>query len=66
MHDDVHPGDGLANHADLGQLGGCPAGDLCDPERGQLVLERLQLLGQLLLLLGAEVGALDADLRDGI
>ncbi len=63
VHDDVDPGDGLAHDADLGQLGGGAAGHLGHPKAGQLRLEVIQLLRQLLLLLGAQLAALDFDLK---
>ena len=66
VHDDVHAGDGLADDADLGQLGRRPAGHLGHAEGGQLILERLKLLGELLFLLGTEVGALHADLKENV
>ena len=65
VHDDVDAGDRLADDADLGELGGRAAGDLGHAEGGELGLELVQLLGQLLLLLGAKLAALDLALEGG-
>ena len=59
VHHDVDAGDGLPDHADLGELGGGAAGDLGHAELGQLSLEVIQLLGQVFLLLLAKLRALD-------
>ena len=63
VHHNVDPGNGFADHTDLGELGGGPAGDLGHPQKAQLMLESIQLLGQFLLLLGTELGALDFNLK---
>lgn len=63
VHHDVHPGDGLADDADLGQLGGSSTGDLGHAQVEQLSLELLELLGQLLLVLGPQFRALDLHLK---
>ena len=65
VHDDVDAGDRLADDADLGELGGRAAGDLGHAEGGELGLELVELLGQLLLLLGAKLAALDLALEGG-
>ena len=74
VHDDVHPSDGLPHNSDLGEFGGGTTGylrlsmdklnktcitHLSDAELGELGLEIIQLLGQLLLLASAQLGALD-------
>lgn len=53
-----------ANYLHLGQLRGSASGDLGHTQVQQLGLELLQLLGQLLLLLLAQFGALDFHLRN--
>ena len=58
VHHDVDAGDGLPDDADLGELGGGPTGHLGHSQLGELSLEIIQLLGQFLLLLLAELGAL--------
>lgn len=63
MHDDIHASDGFSDHADLGQLGGGAPGDLGHAQRSQLRLERLQLLGELILVLGAQLRTLDTTLK---
>jgi len=55
VDDDVDAGDVLADDADLGELAGGAAGDLGHAERGQLGLQLIQLLGELLLFLAAEL-----------
>ena len=58
VHHDVDAGDRLPDDADLGELGGRSTGHLGHSQLGELSLEIIQLLGQLLLLLLAELGAL--------
>jgi hypothetical protein len=53
----------LNRHLHLGELGGCSTGDLGDAELGQLVLQVVQLLQQLLLLLAPQISSLDLCLR---
>ena len=65
-HDDVDPGDGLADDADLGKFGGSATGHLGNTELGQLVFEVFQLLGQLLLLLSPQLRALDLTHRESV
>jgi len=55
VDDDIDAGDVLADDADLGELAGGAAGDLGHAERGQLGLQLIQLLGELLLFLAAEL-----------
>lgn len=53
----------MESHSHLGELGGCPTSHLGHPQAGELLLELLQLLEELILLLVAEVAALDLDLQ---
>merc|ERR1719186_1825446 len=57
VHHDVHAGHGLADYTDLGQLRSGATGDLGHSELGQLSLEVIELLHQVLLLLGPQLGA---------
>lgn len=47
----------------LGELGWCSAGDLSHTQIEQLILELIQLLGELLLVLGSQLGALNLHLE---
>ena len=58
VHHNVDASDGLADHADLGELGGGATGDLGHAQLGQLGLQLLQLFGEVLLLLLPQVAAL--------
>ena len=51
-HHDIRSGDGLADDAELVQPGGSSTGDLRYTQVEQLSLELLELLGQILLVLG--------------
>ncbi len=50
-----HAGDVLSEDADLGELRGGAAGHLGDAQVGQLLLQLLQLLQQIVLLLAAQI-----------
>ena len=63
VHHNVDPGDVLADNANLGELGGGPAGDFSNLESGELILQLLELLAELLLALLAELVALIASLE---
>lgn len=47
----------------LGELGWCSAGDLSHTQIEQLILELIQLLGELLLVLSSQLGALNLHLE---
>jgi len=64
VHHNVNASNGFADHADLGELGGGTARDLGHTQVSQLLLEVIELLGKLLLLFGAELGALDLHLEE--
>ena len=64
VHHNVDPGDGLAHDPDLAELGGGSAGHLGNFEGGQLVLQVVELLAQLLLLHLTELVALVASLKE--
>ena len=63
VHDNVDPGDGLAHDPDLAELGSGSAGHLGNFEGGQLVLQVVELLAQLLLFHLTELVALVASLE---
>ena len=63
MHHDVDAGDRLPDDADLGELGGSTTGHLGHSQLGQLSLEVIKLLGQLFLLFGTKIGALNLRLK---
>ena len=63
VHHNVDPGDGLAHDPDLAELGGGSTGHLGNFEGGQLVLQVVELLAQLLLLHLTELVALVASLE---
>merc|ERR1719481_2111931 len=58
VHHNVHAGDGLPDHADLGQLGCRSSSHLCHAKLSELSLEIIELLGQLFLLAVTQFGAL--------
>ena len=64
VHNNVDTSDGLADDTDLGKLGGGTTGNLGYPQCAQFILEILQLLGELVLSSGAEIGALDFTLEN--
>ena len=59
VHHGVDPGDTLPDHPDLAQLGRGSPGHLGHSQLSQLSLEITQLLGQVFLVLLAQLGALD-------
>merc|ERR1719346_372000 len=59
VHHGVDPGDALPDHPDLAQLGRGSPGHLGHSQLSQLSLEITQLLGQVFLVLLAQLGALD-------
>ena len=63
VHDNVDPGDGLANDADLGELGSGATSHLGHLQGCQLVLEVVELLAQLLFLHLTKLVALIASLE---
>lgn len=64
VHHNVHTGNGFANHTDFAQLRGRSAGDLSHFEATKFGLQIIELLGQLFFLLGSQLGALDARLKE--
>lgn len=63
VDDCQHSCNGLAHHPDLGQLGRSTAGHFGDPQRGQFLLEVLELLHQLFLLLTPQLSRFNLGLR---
>merc|ERR1712126_748981 len=59
MGDSEDARDGLADHANLGQLARCPSRDLSDSEGRQFLLQLIELFHQLFLLLAAQFVSLD-------
>ena len=59
VHDDMNTQDGLPDNADLGEFGSGTASDLGYTKAGQFNLEVFELLRELILLLGAQFGALN-------
>lgn len=64
VHNNVNTSDGFTDNTNLGQFGSGATGDLGHPQGAQLILEVFQLLGQLILGLVAELGALDLTLEN--